>query len=94
MNVKLRLFTLKDQLCGQYHHPLVSILSSINVIKEVLDVLDHVRRRNNLCPLSEVTEPTIELLTDCDFNIGSKVTPAIGIEGCRIGQPLCPEGCW
>ena len=59
------------QLCSNYHHLLVIFVSSINIIKELMEIGYHIRWRYDLCHLSKSTKPTIKLVTDsnlCGYN--------------------------
>ena len=61
------------QLYSRYHRLSVNFVSSINIIKELLEIGNHIRRRYNLCHFAEAAEPTIELVTDCNFGIHNDI---------------------
>ena len=75
------IFLQKYQVSGGIYHLLFTFVSALNVIKEALEVIYHIGRRYNLCHLTEAAEPSIELVTDCDFCIHNEVPLTIGIVG-------------
>ena len=66
---------------GGIYHLLFSFVSAGDVIQEMLEICDYIWRRYDFCHLAEAAEPTIELITDCNFSVHNKVTFSIRAVG-------------